>query len=453
MPDVELLLPKRHPGQEDIVAERARFNVAACGRRFGKTTLFLDLLIDDPGWGVLDGYPCAWFAGTAKIFDEVWRLAKETLEPIIRRTDAQKHRIELVTGGILDFWSLEGGDRGGAGRGRKYRRIALDEVALVPDLLNLWQKSIRPTLIDYRGDAWFASTPKGCQNDFYDLWERGQPGKKAKKGWKSWQIPSMRNPYLSKEELDELKDEYSGRPLDYAQEILAEFVSDFGAVFKLSWINEGKPPKGLIVYQAWDLAVTGGDKKRGDFSVGVAIGLDSQGRWWLIDVVRGQWTPDETVERILAFQRLHKASNVWIEAGPIGRAIEPWLERRRRETGQLVRYEMVSHSARADDLSETKFRGLRKVANTTPLVACMANGSFYVVEGAPWLNDLKAELASFPQGKHDDQVDALSIAFMQAQSVLTSPVAQKRELNTEPVLEDLFEEELKDHEKKTRRRR
>ncbi len=453
MPDVELLLPKRHPGQEDIVAERERFNVAACGRRFGKTTLFLDLLIDDPGYGVLDGYPCAWFAGTSKIFDEVWRLAKETLGPVISRTDSQKHRIELVTGGILDFWSLEGGDRGGAGRGRKYRRVALDEVALVPDLLKLWQQSIRPTLIDYRGDAWFASTPKGCQNDFFDLWERGQPGKKHKKGWKSWQLPSSRNPYLSAEELGDLKEEYAGRPLDYAQEILAEFVSDFGAVFKLSWINEGKPPKGLIVYQAWDLAVTGGDKKRGDFSVGVAIGLDSQGRWWLIDVVRGQWTPDETVERILAFQRLHKASNVWIEAGPIGRAIEPWLERRRRETGQLVRYEMVSHSARADDLSETKFRGLRKVANTTPLVACMANGSFYVVENAPWLNELKAELASFPQGKHDDQVDALSIAFMQAQSVLTSPVAQKRELNTEPVLEDLFEEELKQHENKRKRRR
>jgi predicted phage terminase large subunit-like protein len=429
VPDLEIHLPQRHPGQVRIYDERARYNVAACGRRFGKTTLFLDLLIDDPEYGVLQGYPSAWYAGSSKIFDEVWRLAKLTLEPVTTRTDSQQHRIEVMGGGVLDFWSLEGGDRHGAGRGRKYRRVALDEVALVPDMESIWSKTIRPTLIDFRGDAWFASTPRGRMNDFFKLWERGQPGSSRKKNWKSWQLPSAMNPHLSEEELAELKEEYAGRPLDYAQEILAEFVTDFGEVFKLAWINEGVPPErhGLITYQAWDLAVTGGDLKRGDYSVGVTIALDGVGRWWLLDVARGKWKADELTERILTFQREWRASQVWIEGGPIGRAVEPWLLRRLRETGQLMRYELVSHTLRAGDLANPKdltMRGLRKVANCQAVVAAMANGSFYVPKGAKWLGDLKEELAAFPQGTHDDQVDALAMAFLQVANVRESAAAQ-----------------------------
>jgi hypothetical protein len=34
----------------------------------------------------------------------------------------------------------------------------------------------------------------------------------------------------------------------------------------------------------------------------------------------------------------------------------------------------------------------------------------YVPARAPWLSDGKAELPSFPRGKHDDQVDALGLA-------------------------------------------
>jgi hypothetical protein len=30
-------------------------------------------------------------------------------------------------------------------------------------------------------------------------------------------------------------------------------------------------------------------------------------------------------------------------------------------------------------------------------------------QGAPWVADLRAELLSFPAGKHDDQIDALGL--------------------------------------------
>jgi hypothetical protein len=33
----------------------------------------------------------------------------------------------------------------------------------------------------------------------------------------------------------------------------------------------------------------------------------------------------------------------------------------------------------------------------------------YVRQGAPWFADLRAELLSFPAGRHDDQIDALGL--------------------------------------------
>jgi hypothetical protein len=39
----------------------------------------------------------------------------------------------------------------------------------------------------------------------------------------------------------------------------------------------------------------------------------------------------------------------------------------------------------------------------------MAMLGFYVRQGAPWFADLRAELLSFPAGKHDDRVDALGL--------------------------------------------
>jgi hypothetical protein len=39
----------------------------------------------------------------------------------------------------------------------------------------------------------------------------------------------------------------------------------------------------------------------------------------------------------------------------------------------------------------------------------MAMLGLYVQQGAPWFADLRAELLSFPAGRHDDQVDALGL--------------------------------------------
>jgi len=155
---------------------------------------------------------------------EVWREAVRTFAPILTRRNVQERRLEFLTGGLLEFWSLDNPD---VARGRKYKRVIVDEAAMVPGLMDAWQYSIRPTLADYQGDAWFLSTPKG-RNAFWQMWQWGQDAQKAE--WASWQMPSSVNPLLATAEIDEMRRTMPERT--YQQEILAAFVEDGGGVFR-----------------------------------------------------------------------------------------------------------------------------------------------------------------------------------------------------------------------------
>lgn len=208
-----------HPGQQQVLNEASRFNVLCCGRRWGKTALSEDLLLspDDEGNGCLNGYPVAYFAPTYKMLMEVWRTLNSTLFAIITHKSETEKRIEIAGGGIIDFWSLEDPN---SIRGRKYKRIVVDEAAMSRNLNEAWLRVLRPTLTDLQGDAWFLSTPKGKNNDFYQLFKnREQYG-----DWRSWQMPTVTNPHIAKSEVDQAERQVD--PVSFAQEYLASFVTD-----------------------------------------------------------------------------------------------------------------------------------------------------------------------------------------------------------------------------------
>jgi len=58
--------------------------------------------------------------------------------------------------------------------------------------MEAWQQTIRPTLTDLSGDAWFLGTPKG-HNTFHQLFSKGQQGDI---GWASWRLPTVANPHI-----------------------------------------------------------------------------------------------------------------------------------------------------------------------------------------------------------------------------------------------------------------
>lgn len=250
-------LPSLHEAQREAVKDAQRFNVVCCGRRWGKTFLGIDRLVN----AALHGHPVAWMSPTYRMLTEVWRSVRNTLSPVSVSVQQQQHRIELITNGVIEMWSLDNPD---AIRGRKYQMVVIDEAAMVRDLSGIWNAVIRPTLTDLRGGVWMLSTPKG-RNFFWDCYQYGQD---EANGWASWQMPTDRNPHIDTEEVQLMRE--SLPEMVARQEIDAEPVTDGGGVFRNVYdcataSLQSEPKDGHVYVAGMDIGRTN------DFSVLVVI--------------------------------------------------------------------------------------------------------------------------------------------------------------------------------------
>lgn len=207
---VDFYLPTLHPAQKTILEQAKRFNHLRCGRRFGKTTL-----IEELSSIALDGQRVGVWFPTYKDLSEVWKDLKRTYGPVISKQNEQLKQIELITSGLIDFWSMEEPD---SGQGRKYHRAIIDEAAKAPKLYQAWENTIRPTLTDYRGDAFILSRPKGKNNGFYLLEEKHRQFD----NWSFFHYTTYDNPHIATEEVEEAKTQLD--EINFRQEYLAEYV-------------------------------------------------------------------------------------------------------------------------------------------------------------------------------------------------------------------------------------
>ena len=240
--------PKPHEAQKIVIADALRFNVLDMGRRWGKSTLAEYISI---GY-IVKGQHVGCFFPTFEFGEDLWEAIKERCESIIVYKSESKHLIRFNTGATFKIWSLE---KARAGRGKKYHCIIVDEAAYAKDLKESWTKALRPTLTDYKGSAWFLSTPNGKKNYFYDL--SLMPEKHTT--WKFFKMPSRTNPMLSEEELLEIRNELD--ELTWLQEFEAEFVDFTGRPFAYSFDAKkhvaklGKPKISLPLDISFDFNV------------------------------------------------------------------------------------------------------------------------------------------------------------------------------------------------------
>jgi hypothetical protein len=217
MQTVTITLPRLHPAQIQIKRERKRFNVIDCGRRFGKNIMLQDGAVET---ALASGLPVGWGAPSYKMLLDDWKSLANTLSPVTTRRNEQEKSLQLVSSGGIEFFSLDNPD---SIRGKKFKRFIVNEAAFVPNLLDIFNLVIRPTLIDFKGEADFAGTPKGM-NGFWQLYNITEPD------WQRWQMSSYSNPHIPHSELDALKATMLERA--YMQEIMAEFLEDGGGVFR-----------------------------------------------------------------------------------------------------------------------------------------------------------------------------------------------------------------------------
>lgn len=385
-----------HPGQQRILGSRARYRVASCGRRFGKTLLAVEWLALMEG-GAVEGRSVAFFSPTYKLLLDVWGDMEGTLKPITRKANKTEMRIELITGGKIDFWTLEDAD---AGRGRKYHRIVIDEAAHARYLKDAWEKAISPTLTDYRGEAWFISTPNGI-NFFHELFRRGEDA--AFQDWESFHMPTTANPYMPVEEIEQKRTELPA--LVFAQEYLAEFVTFGAGIVKPDMLIEGVCPPGLPVTLGVDLAIS--EKTGADFTAIVAMCRDpASGLIYIKEAERHRCGFNEVLNRIKASAARHNPALIAIEQTQYQAAVVQELARTTTLPVRGIRPDRDKLTRFAPLLTRYEQRMVRHDPAGVPAA-------------------LRDELLSFPEGDHDDMVDAAAYAFAALPMASTPPSMAK----------------------------
>lgn len=153
------------------------------------------------------------------------------------------------------------------------------------------------------------------------------------------------------------------------------------------------PPGPVQWCRGWDLAATEGG---GDYTVGVRLGKLQDGRFIIATLVREQYG---TAKRDM----LIKAT-----AGADGRTIKQSLP---QDPGQAGKGQAAAFvSMLAGFTVSTSLESGDKVVRARPLASQVNVGNVLMLRGA-WNSDFREELRLFPNGSHDDQVDAAARAF------------------------------------------
>jgi predicted phage terminase large subunit-like protein len=180
-----------------------------------------------------------------------------------------------------------------------------------------------------------------------------------------------------------------------------------GLYFKREWCAVvDQAPADLDVVRYWDLAATEKTELNDpDWTVGIKLGRDRNGGYWLLDVVRGRANPGD-VERLLINTAAQDGKRVTIgfgqDPGQAGksqalhlvRAFSAFTVRPAIESGdKLTRFGPFSSQCRADNVK--------------------------IVRGS-WNEELFRVLEGFPDLAHDDEVDACSGALEMLNPVMNS---------------------------------
>jgi predicted phage terminase large subunit-like protein len=181
-------------------------------------------------------------------------------------------------------------------------------------------------------------------------------------------------------------------------------TNEDGAVLKRNWWKRWKhdePPECSYVIQTYDTAYS--KKETADYSVistwGVFVpSADSGPNLILLSVKRGRWDFPELKRVARDEYRYWNPDNVLIEAKATGTPLQQDL----RKMGIPVT--MYSPGGRRS--------GQDKISRANAVAPILESGMIWYPEQQDWAEEMVEECAAFPNGSHDDQVDAAIMAWM-----------------------------------------
>lgn len=245
----------------------------------------------------------------------------------------------------------------------------------------------------------------GTRYHYFDTYEE-----LIKRGFKVRRYQATKDGAIDGEPWLLTKEQLAGKlremgPETFSAQMMQEPRLEADAYFKPDWFKRYvTPPKleHLYTYGGSDFAVT---KAGGDWTCHGVVGIDADENIYVLDVWRDRTTPDVWVEAQLDLIDKYKPMAWGIPRDQIAASIGPQLRKRMQERKVYA------------DIRDLTEAGADKVKKARSIQARTAQGKLYLpaqsAEGdytpPKWLADFEQELLLFPLGKHDDQVDFLSI--------------------------------------------
>lgn len=176
------------------------------------------------------------------------------------------------------------------------------------------------------------------------------------------------------------------------------FAKD-GQKYKREWFQvvtqmpEGVTIKFIVRY--WDKA----NSTKGDYTVGVLMAYCSDGFFYILNIVRGQWSSYERDQKMMkvaaedeaAFGKVH----IWHQQDPGSAGKDSAEATNRLLMGRPAKFEPVTGD---------------KATRSEPLESAFQGKLVFLIQAA-WNEIFIDECVSFDRGKYDDQVDAASSAY------------------------------------------
>ena len=226
--------------------------------------------------------------------------------------------------------------------------------------------------------------------------------------------------------IDELRQIQKRQPAMFMAVHQQKPVSDDGDIFNPDWFRQEQLqnwPKRLTYYLSSDFALT---KGKGDYTVHILFGVCENGHVWLEQLYREQVDVLEGVEKACEMMLQYSTLKHFIERVQMTKAIGSFLQKRKAELNAWTTLESVSVMGKGSKDSDDR---------AGSIAGAMQMGYVHVPSGARWLGDLSYELSRFPNGRYDDQADALSLIGMNLHKLRgrTADIEERKPFVLDPV--------------------
>jgi predicted phage terminase large subunit-like protein len=378
--NVRYTRPYLYPKQKEAIFNDSRFAFIEASSKAGKTVgcitwLFEKALQGKSGqhfWWIAPVYPQAKIA-----FDRL----KRTLPSNFYTSNETDLKIVLKHGAIISFKSA---DKINNLYGEDVYAIVVDEASRTKG--GLWLL-VRSLMTKTRGQARFIGNVQGKLNWFYVKCREAEEGKIGYSYSKITIYDAVAGGVLSQEEADDLK--ASTSEAEFRELYLAEAVDSSGGMVKEAWFKYyTQRPAFNEIYQSWDTAVK--TNETNDYSVCLTWGVLGN-EYYLLDCYRNKVVFPDLVAKARQLASQYNPRKIIIEDKSSGQQL---IQDLRRNSNLPIIAENVDRD-KGSRLAQCSF--------------LIESGRVHLPKDGVFVKSFMEEMLLFPNGFHDDLVDATTL--------------------------------------------